>query len=171
MILTGQAIANAIENGDIEIESFEPDQLNPNSYNYRLGPEVIEVASTHPYRLGDAIKIPDAGLVLHPHRLYLAATAEIIGSRRYVTTLLGRSSVGRLGLFLNVSADLGHAGSRSRWTLELTVVQPLRVYGGMVVGQVAFWGQEGRLTPYCGRYHEDIEPQGSRDRRLQGIMP
>lgn len=168
MILTGQAIARAVEQGDIEIEPYGPERLNPNSYNYRLGPEVIEVTSAAPYETGEAFTIPESGLILYPHRLYLAATAEIIGSRRYVTTLLGRSSIGRLGLFLNVSADLGHAGSRSRWTLELAVVQPLRVYSGMVVGQVAFWHQDGGPTAYRGRYHEDVQPQGSRDLELRG---
>ena len=37
MILTGSEIKKYVENGDIVIEPFNEDQLNPNSYNYRLG--------------------------------------------------------------------------------------------------------------------------------------
>ena len=56
-----------------------------------------------------------------------------------MTLLLGRSSIGRLGIFLNVTADLGHIGSCSHWTLEITVVQPVRIYPGTKIGQVSFW--------------------------------
>ena len=37
MILTGSEIKKYVENGDIVIEPFNEDQLNPYSYNYRLG--------------------------------------------------------------------------------------------------------------------------------------
>jgi hypothetical protein len=44
---------------------------------------------------------------------------EELGSRKYAMSLIGRSSIGRLGLFLQVSANLGHTGSSHCWTLEL----------------------------------------------------
>jgi dCTP deaminase len=172
MILTGPEIARAITIGDITITPFNPMQLNPNSYNYRLGDRLIVVSATESMtRTEDHATIDSTGYILHPGKLYLGHTAEQIGSNRYVTTLLGRSSVGRLGLFLNITADLGHVGSLSQWTLELTVVQPLRVYPGMLIGQVAFWEISGTKSSYLGRYHGDLGPVRSLDPSLRRTVP
>ncbi len=116
------------------------------------------------------VSLSSRGYVLNPGKVYLGATLERIGSDRYVTLLLGRSSIGRLGIFLNVTADLGHLGSCSHWTLELTVVQPVRVYPGMKIGQVSFWlTDESSSHRYTGRYHRDSQPVGNRDRTITRI--
>ncbi|MFN2425972.1 MAG: deoxycytidine deaminase, partial [Candidatus Binatia bacterium] len=118
MILTGPSIHTALKRGDITIRPFDKSQLNPNSYNYHLGGSLVTLgASAKPLR---EIVLPSRGYILKPGTVYLGATLEQIGSSRYVTLLLGRSSIGRLGIFLNVTADLGHLGCRSHWTLELT---------------------------------------------------
>jgi dCTP deaminase len=168
VILTGPAISAAQRRGDLIIEPFDPAQINPNSYNFRLGPQIREVTNTEPHGVLDTIPLNEEGHVLQPRRLYLGATVEVIGSPCYAVTLLGRSSLGRLGLFLNITADLGHAGCCSQWTLELTTVQPLRIYPNMLLGQVAFWQQYGRQSGYVGRYHRDVGPQPSRDIGLYG---
>ena len=145
------------------------EHVNPNSYNFRLGSKFLHSAGPDgPRATPKALSLTSEGVVLRPGNLYLGVTAEVIGSSAYAMTLLGRSSVGRLGLFLNVAADLGHVGSRSRWTLELSVVQPLRIYPGMVVGQVAFWVQHGATAGYRGRYHGDREPIPCLDTVLAG---
>lgn len=164
MILTGSAIHAAVGNGDITVQPYDRRNLNPNSYNYHLG-ETLLAGGGRNWR---KIRISETGLVLKPRRVYLAATLERIGSDRFVTLLLGRSSIGRLGLFLNITADLGHIGSCSHWTLELTVVQPLRVYPRMLVGQVSFWRtDESASTHYRGRYHSDHSPTRNRDARIE----
>jgi dCTP deaminase len=161
MILSGNEIVAARNRGEIVIEPFATELVNPNSYNFGLGAKMIEPT---PF-VGKCVEhqLTSTGLLLLPHRLYLGHTVEVIGSTSYVTTLLGRSSIGRLGLFLNVTADLGHCGSNSQWTLEMTVVQPLRIYPGMRIGQVAFWVQLGEPTHYVGRYHQDVGPQLNKD--------
>ncbi len=147
MILTGSKIVEELHNGYITLVPFEESLINPNSYNYRLGTEIVEITydttniNTSPQK--NTIVIPNEGYVLQPQKLYLAATHEIIGSTKYVPSLIGRSSLGRLGLYLQITADLGHIGTCHKWTLELTVVQPLRVYAGMRVGQVSFWVTDG----------------------------
>ncbi|MGW0730874.1 dCTP deaminase domain-containing protein, partial [Streptomyces mirabilis] len=75
-----------------------------------------------------------------------------IGSTVFVPSLIGRSSLGRLGVFLQYSADLGNVGSCHRWTLEIKVVQPTRVYAGMTAGQVTFWSTVGAELAYAGRF-------------------
>jgi dCTP deaminase len=147
MILSGSQIAQEVDSGSIFIMPFDKGLINPNSYNYRLGeyiceisdnvidPKIISTAQLH--------KIPEQGCVLQPGKLYLSSTLEIIGSDTYVVSLIGRSSLGRLGLFLQITADLGQIGTKHQWTLELKVVQPLIVYPRMRIGQVSFWVPDG----------------------------
>ena len=165
MILTGPAIRSAVESGDVFVEPFDRANLNPNSYNYHLADSLLVLGMD-----GKAIRkvsLSPRGHVLKPGKVYLGATLERIGSDRYVTLLLGRSSIGRLGIFLNVTADLGHLGSCSHWTLELTVVQPVRVYPGMKIGQVSFWLTDDNSSHrYRGRYHRDSEPVSNRDHAI-----
>jgi dCTP deaminase len=109
-------------------------------------------ADTHAdYGLDERV-IPPEGLVLRPGRVYLGTTAEVIGSTAFVPSLIGRSSLGRLGMFLQYSADLGQLGTVHRWTLEIKVVQPTRVYAGMCAGQVTFWTAVGEALAYTGRF-------------------
>lgn len=155
MILTGNEIINQVRLGNIVIDPFDEKNVNPNSYNYRLGDKytlVPKVPELRCLRAEDLREIPEEGLLLSPRQLYLAATHEVIGSNRYVVCLIGRSSVGRLGLFLQVSADLGNLGPSHRWTLELTCVQPIVVYPMMKIGQVSFWVPEGDIVEYNGSY-------------------
>jgi dCTP deaminase len=147
VILTGTAIEEENTRGAINITPFDPDLLNPNSYNYRLGEELLVMEAgeldIHSQPTTRRIIIPEEGYVLQPNTIYLGHTYESIGSTEYVPSLIGRSSLGRLGLFLQITADLGHIGTGHKWTLELKVVQPLRVYPGMRIGQVSFWQAEG----------------------------
>lgn len=167
VILSGSKIIAAHICGDIAIDPFEPRNVNPNSYNYRLGPQLIErFPEGETSRDSDIFSLPQDGYILQSGRLYLGATYERIGSERYVITLLGRSSLGRLGLYLNATADMGHVGCRSHWTLELSVIQPLRVYPGMRIGQVAFWRVTEADEKYRGRYFRDTLPASNKDATL-----
>lgn len=146
MILTGREIEREVASRGIVLDPYHEDQVNPNSYNYRLGGTIREFAGVED---GEAtfkeLLVPDSGIVLLPNTLYLAHTYETIGSDRFAMSLIGRSSIGRLGLFLQISANLGHTTSAHRWTLELHAAQPLRVYPKMVIGQVSFWRNLGRI--------------------------
>ena len=157
VILTGPEIYREVIDGHITIRPFVPQQLNPNSYNYRLGPHILLIdARGDP--IGPFLNLKDGPLTLMPGRVYLAHTAETIGSRNYVTMLNGRSSVGRLGMFLNLSADLGQLGPAHQWTLEIKVVQPLTIYYKMKVGQATFWVPKGEGEEYRGEYARRREP-------------
>jgi len=164
MILSGLKIQSEIAKGNIDIYPFKKELLNPNSYNYRLGKilyeisdDVIDPKIKSNYK---EIVLTKKGYVLKPNKLYLASTKEKIGSKKYVTQLIGKSSMGRLGLFLQITAPLGHVGCYHNWTLELKVVQPLRVYPNMKIGQVTFWKVHGkRLDTYeIGKYNKHDKP-------------
>jgi len=170
MILTGAEIKKQVELGKLTIAPFDERYLNPNSYNYRLGGHYI-VDSYEKYDLGSVddnmLKIPSEGLLLQPGKLYLSSTYEVIGSEYYVTSLIGRSSVGRLGLFLQISADLGNLGQAHKWTLELTCVQPIKIYPEMIIGQVSFWKPEGLIDlKYRDNYSIYDYPQKSNSNKL-----
>jgi dCTP deaminase len=105
-----------------------------------------------------AFLIPKTGLVLQPKRVYLINTVETMGSTRYVPIIRGRSSVGRLGIFIDITADLIDLGSINQWTLQIHAVHPVRVYPGMLIGQVTFWRTYGRRVQYTGKYRDHQSP-------------
>jgi len=162
MILTGDHISKSVHNGDITLSPFSQSQVNPNSYNYRLGPK-LKMYSHNSKKNGvfTEIDMPNSGYILKSKTLYLGHTHEIIGSRKYAMSLIGRSSIGRLGLFIQISANLGHTNACHQWTLEIYPTISIRVYPGMVLGQVSFWGNRGEIQPYCGKYGAHHLPQES----------
>lgn len=157
MILSGNRIEEEVAKGQIKLDPFKVGLLNPNSYNYRLGEELRIIPDDIDVRtepVTNVIILPEEGFVLQPGVLYLGHTYERIGSTHYVPSLIGRSSLGRLGLFLQITADLGHLGTYHKWTLEMTVVQPLRIYPKMRIGQVSFWEPDG-LVKLAGSSYAD----------------
>ncbi len=146
MILTASEIQKQIGAGAITILPFNQNFLKPNSYIYHLADKLLEVTDVgdkNRTTTGKEIVIPPEGLILEPKKLYLGTTAETIGSKEFVTSLIGRSRIGKLGMFLQITADLGQLGQAHRWTLEITVVQKLKIYPNMGIGQVTFWDTQG----------------------------
>jgi dCTP deaminase len=149
MILTGSEIKKEVAKKNIIIEPFSEEQINPNSYNYGIGDNILILLPKGNFKKK---KIPEKGLILKPHQVYLANTYEILGSKKYAMSLIGRSSLGRLGLFLQISANLGHTGSNHKWTLELVSAKPFKIYPNMVIGQISFWANKGNITKYSKGY-------------------
>ena len=163
MILTRSEIDRRVRDGRITISPYDVAQLNPTSYSYRLGLEISEPDATGAVPQGHegVVAIPETGMVLTPGRLYLSHTLEVIGSRECVVTLMGRPAIGRLGLFVQLSADLGNLGDAHRWTLEFTCVQPVKVYPRMLIGELTFWETQGELAFYSGPYTQFSRPTGN----------
>lgn len=165
MILTGTEIERERGNGRITIEPFTPEQVNPNSYNFRLGRTFrvyrdarLDARVANEFQ---EIEIPDDGYVLEPGRLYLAHTIEVLGSEHYAPTFAARSSVARLGLFINLSACLGDIGYVGQWTLQLYTMNRVRVYPGMSIGQMMWWRPQGEILLYDGKYQGAVGPRSS----------
>jgi len=162
MILTGSKILEEVKAGNIFIDPFLEEQINPNSYNYRLGSTLkVFTGFDGEKSLFQEIEIPEKGYVLEPGRMYLGHTKEIIGSSKYAMSIIGRSSMGRYGLFLQVSANLGHTTSCHKWTLELVAAHPIKLYSGMKIGQISFWCNQGSVKEYNGKYGFLNYPQES----------
>lgn len=156
MILTYNSILENVRTGNIHISPFDENMLNLNSYDYRIDYQLLELADipVDPKKAGkyNEIDFTDDGYVLSPNKTYLANTFEEIGSDCFVPVLIGKTSLGRLGLFLQITADLGNLGAKHKWTLELKAVQPVKIYPMMRIGQVSFWDVEGKKTLYNGKY-------------------
>jgi dCTP deaminase len=169
MILTGPEIIRQHGLGAIRIDPFNLDQVNPNSYNFRLGRTVKvyknDVLDPKIRQTTVSIEIPDEGLVLDSARIYLAHTEEVMGSDRFVPIIHGRSSTARMGLFVHITADLIDIGSYNQWTLQLHAVQPVRIFRGMLIGQVTFWCVQGEISLYAGRYQGAMGPRESESYR------
>jgi dCTP deaminase len=152
VILSGSDIRIAVEMGDIVLDPYHAEDINPNSYNYHLGSELYAPTVSESAVRFVPIKFGSDGFEMTPGTMYLGHTKETIGSSKYAMSLIGRSSLGRLGLYLQVSANLGHTGSVHQWTLELVAVKRLRIYPAMTIGQVTFWVNSGEASLYNGVY-------------------
>lgn len=166
MISTGREIASSVKRGLIEIEPFSYDRLNPNSYNLRLDKTLLKpygpLDMAKPTE-SEQIEIPETGYMLEPGQLYLGCTIERTYTSHYVPMLEGRSSIGRLGLFIHVTAGLGDVGFNGRWTLELSCIMPIRIYAGVEICQIYYHTTYGEMSYYeTGKYQGALEAQSSR---------
>ena len=164
MILSGKEIRRKL-GGGIIIEPFNPRQLNPNSYNLRLHSELLVYKDKmlDMKRMHDVQKliIPDDGLVIQPGILYLGRTVEYTATNCYVPMIEGRSSIGRLGMFIHITAGFGDVGFRGFWTLEIFCVQPIRIYPSVEICQIFYHTIEGEYSQYVSNKYQNN----------QGIQP
>ena len=166
MILTGSEIIKQVKKNKITITPFSFKNVNPNSYNVEIGEYLKvyeeEILDSKKELKTKIIEIPDDGIVLEPNKIYLGFTKEIIGSDYFVPTITGRSSTGRLGLFVQITADLVDIGYVGNLTFQLHAVQPLRIYKRMKLGQIMFWKPTGKIKLYDGKYQNSVGPQESK---------
>lgn len=165
MILSGKEIRKHIGK-EIIIEPFDENRINPNSYNLSLFHELLEyenreldMKSPNPTR---RIVIPPEGLLLEPDKLYLGRTNEYTKTDTYVPMLEGRSSTGRLGLFIHVTAGFGDIGFAGYWTLEIFCVQPVKIYPDVEICQIYYHDIHGEYDLYkSGKYQNNTGIQPS----------
>lgn len=158
MILTGEEIRRQL-GSNIVIDPFDARQLNPNSYNLTLHNEIMTYEEVvldmcQPSRIR-RITVPEEGLVLSPNQLYLGRTVERTETHNLVPMIEGRSSVGRLGLFVHVTAGFGDVGFCGYWTLEMFAVQPVRIYPGVRICQIFYHTVVGEVTEYASDKYQD----------------
>jgi dCTP deaminase len=153
MILSDSRILEEIEKGTIVIEPYDRKNLGTNSYDVHLG----KYLATYRHHMLDAkihneidhFEIPEEGFVIHPGILYLGVTLEYTETHAHVPFLEGKSSTGRLGIDIHATAGKGDVGFCNAWTLEISCVQPVRIYAGMPIGQLIYFPTEGEiLTKY-----------------------
>jgi len=153
MILSDSRILKEMEAGTIRIDPFDRQFLGSNSYDVHLG----DFLATYKNNILDARKhneinhfeIPEEGIILEPHQLYLGVTQEYTETYKHVPFLEGKSSTGRLGIDIHATAGKGDVGFCNTWTLEISCTLPVKIYKRMPIGQLIYFAVEGDITvPY-----------------------
>jgi dCTP deaminase len=164
MIISGKEIQRRLGT-DVIINPFCETQLGPNSYNLRLGNELLVYDEPHldmkKEHRTKSIIIPPEGLLLQSNTLYLGRTIEYTKTENLVPMLEGRSSTGRLGLFIHITAGFGDVGFAGYWTLEIFCVQPIRIYAGVEICQIFYHTIAGDFDRYSGKYQNNVNIQPS----------
>ena len=178
MIISGLEIKNML-NKEIFIEPFDDSRLNPNSYNLRLHNELLggdspslplrksqKSASVLDMKVKNetkTISIPPEGLVLEPGIVYLGRTVEYTKTLNHVPMLEGRSSIGRLGIYIHVTAGFGDVGFSGYWTLEISCIQPVRIYPNVEICQIFYHTILGDCSKmYKSKYQNNEGIQASK---------
>lgn len=154
MILTDKQILASIENGEIVVTPFDRNALGTNSYDVHLGKSLATydnyTLDAKKHNTIQVFEIPEEGYVIKPGILYLGVTLEYTETHNSVPFLEGKSSIGRLGIDIHATAGKGDVGFCNTWTLEISCVQPVRIYAGMPIGQLIYFKIDGTVDNY---YH------------------
>jgi dCTP deaminase len=150
MILSDKTILQEMQEGNIIIDPFNQDHLNPNSVDLTLNPHfkvyepgVLDVRK--PNKVWEFV-VPEEGFILKPKQVYLYACNERIGVKKNIRAKVeGKSSLGRLGLFIHVTAGFIDTGFEGSLVLELVATREIRIYPNMKICQVEFARVEGEI--------------------------
>jgi len=165
-ILSGDKIKLSHSVGKIVITPYDDSRVGPNSYDVRLGDTLViyknKVLDARNQNFTESFRIPPEGYLLVPGKLYLGNTLEYTETHAHVPILEGRSSVGRLGINIHATAGFGDVGFCGTWTLEISVIQPVRIYAGMEIGQIFYHTLDGDGgSRYNGKYQNQTLPEPS----------
>lgn len=173
MILSDTKILESIEIGDIVIIPFKRECLGTNSYDVHLSKHLAmyidKELDAKKHNTISHFEIPEEGFVLQPGHLYLGVTEEYTETHNSVPFLEGKSSIGRLGIDIHATAGKGDVGFCNTWTLEISCVQPVRVYAGMPIGQLIYFSVEGDVMNFYNR-KENAKYTDKTDRPVESMM-
>lgn len=151
MLLNDKQIVECIRTKSILIEPFDHKYLGANSYDLHLGKTLatyddheLDVKKDHQVTYFD---IPDDGIVIQPGVLYLGVTSEYTETHNHVPFLENKSSLARLGLNIHL-APLGNVNFCNHWTLEISCLQPIRIYKDMPIAQILYFKIDDSSTKY-----------------------
>ena len=183
-ILSDKTIKEYLEEGKIVIDSLKDEQqIQPSSVAMRLGDEfkvfkVIRKPYIDPKDEDDIAEymesstVPEGeAFIIHPNEFALATTQEYVKvPDDLVARVEGRSSMGRLGVTMHVTAGYVDPGFEGRITLEISNIgaMPVALYPGQRVCQLVF---ETMTTPAelpyghpkrNSKYMKQLKPESSR---------
>jgi dCTP deaminase len=179
MILSDRDIKEAIKNGEITIDPFDEKYLQPASVDLHLDRHFLVFDTNNNYVIDPkkpldnmmrSVEIDnDRPFVLHPGEFALGLIMEKTGvCDDMVGRLEGKSSVGRMGLLIHVTAGFLDPGNSLKMTLELhnTANLPILLYYKMPIAQMAFERLSSKCEkPYSAannnKYVGDMKPIAS----------
>lgn len=151
MILSDTHILENLKSGSIVIDPFNIENLNPCSVDLTIAPDykvysdgILDVKE---HNKTYDLKMEGYGVLLEPGRVYLYRCNERIGCKGNIRGKVeGKSSLGRLGLFVHVTAGFIDPGFEGSLVLELVATQPVRIYPGMKICQIEFAYVQGEIA-------------------------
>lgn len=169
MILSDKTIKELIAKGDLGVDPLDPDQIEPASIDLRLGDTfLVPKTTTGIYSMSDPPEYEETTadeFVVPTRGFVLATTREAIRLPDYLTAFVeGRSSVGRLGLFIQ-NAGWVDPGFEGAITLELYNANsaPMRIEAGRRICQLVIAKADQIVErPYRGKYQGQRITTGSR---------
>lgn len=179
MLLSDEEIEKHVADDVIGLDPYDPARLQPTSVDLTLDafirtpvstpwqPE-IDVADV-PEGHTKLVEIPDEGYVLDPGQFILASTCERVRLPSFLAARVeGKSSVGRLGLAIHITAGFIDPGFDGNVTLEMYnfAPWPIRLRVGMPIGQICFMVCTPPRNDYSvtGHYQGQRGPTESRYR-------
>ena len=170
MYLSDKDIHDAVRAGDITLTPYNPKQLQPATYDIRLGNTFI-INDAHSTKAIDPVKgifpkthtveVKDGEeFVLHPGVSILGYSKEKFGSDVYLIEVNGKSSLARIGLIVHNSASIVNPGHYLNIALELCNLNnvPIVLRPGMQIAQLSFAqlsSHTKRSYEQTGRYHKN----------------
>ncbi len=160
MVLSDRSIKRLIEDGRLGIEPLREENIQASSIDLTLGEDVLfyraEFIDVRAQELPvEKRNIPEEGIIIEPKSFLLATTLEYIKLPEDITAFVeGRSSLGRLGLFIE-NAGWVDAGFEGQITLELYNANsvPIKLYKGMRICQIVLAKlDQPAERPYRGKY-------------------
>lgn len=133
MVLSDEDIKKRIGKDDLVIEPYNEDNVEPASVDLRLGEDHKSVRALGVIELGDDDNSIfheelDSELTVHPDQLILSTTLERVEiPDDMVARVLGRSSLGRLGISVHQTAGYIDPGFKGQITLEIVNEGPVPV--------------------------------------------
>lgn len=170
MILSDGTIREMLADGRLSIDPIEDSQIQPASVDIRLGTtfSIVEDSTKGIIKLDERTNYKtmsaDSYLLL-PGQFVLATTMEYISLPDNLTAFVeGRSSLGRMGLFIQ-NAGWVDPGFSGEITLELFNANrcAIELTKGRRVGQLVFaLMDKNAQKPYSGKYQGQRGATGSR---------
>lgn len=145
MLLSDRDIHIALKEGRIGLDPFDPDLVQPASVDVRLSALRTLVPAEVDLRGGWQVDTADASLEdgyrLYPGQFVLGSTVEHLTVGDDIAAAVeGKSSLGRLGLMVHVTAGWIDPGFSGQITLEIRNVGPmvLVLHPQILIGQLVF---------------------------------
>lgn len=174
--------------GNIEIENLRENALNkPNSVDLSLGRYLYvfqsglvdirkskdyqnEVLQEKPYYL-KRIQIPETGLLLEPHKVYLAKTVEKVTTHGFIPVMHGKTALSLLGVGTELTSGYKEDEFSNHMLLSIVATKPTIIYPDMKIGNLVFFPSLKVLSFQNERYYSGMLSGMEIQERMQKENP
>lgn len=175
MILSDVTLASLCKEKIPLVENITEWSIQPASIDVRIGPSILTIDKSIPYISMDSTlkqyvpkEISNDEIIIEPKEFILASTLEFINLPKDISAFVeGRSSIGRLGLFIH-NAGWIDPGFRGEITLELfnATDKRIKIPVGRRIAQLVFCKMDNESAyGYTGKYNYQKGATGSRIER------